>query len=386
MEPHMTTFFQLPNAEEDPILGLQLTYKKDLRPDKKNLSIGLLMGKEGLYRFQAIKKAEELFFQTNPGYQYLPIDGLASFRKAATDLLFPQKAASYVAQTVGGTAALHVGGKLIFQHVTKQLLLPEPTWINHKKLFEPIGFQIHTCAYETAHGTLNVEPLLQAIDRMKEGSCIILQASCHNPTGIDPTEKEWRTISHAIKKKKMIPFFDMAYQGLGKGIDEDAAAIRLFVEEGHEVVVALSFSKNFGLYSERVGALAVVSRDSFLPAISSQVRGIIRSLYSSPSSHGASLVATLWESPELKTIWEKELAELRQGLQEKRTALALLAPKKQKEAILNGTGLFAMTGLPSHEIGKVRQEKGIYLCDDGRINIAAIQPDELKQIATSIYR
>lgn len=379
----MNFFSHVPKEPEDPIYGLQVTFKKDLRPDKLNLSIGFLLGENGPYRFSAVEKAAAKLFEASPGYQYLPIDGLPAFREAACDIVFGEKV-GYTAQTVGGTAALHVGGKFLLEQATKHILISNPTWVNHKKLFETLGFTVSQFDYKVHHGELDLTPMLAAIEKMPEGSAIILQASCHNPTGIDPTDEQFKKISAAIKKKRMIAFFDLAYQGLGKGVEEDVRAIRFFLREGHEFLVATSFSKNFGLYSERVGALSIVAPKEHVEAISSQIRKIIRSIYSSPSSYGAHLVATVWNDPELRSEWRGEIEALREDLEEKRSSLALELTRGDKNAILKSHGLFAMTGLSFEEVLKLRDEQAIYLCDDGRINIAAIKKDEITRILQTL--
>jgi len=379
----MNFFSHVVKEPEDPIYGLQVVFKKDLRPDKLNLSIGFLLGENGPYRFSAVDKAEVQLLEKMPGYQYLPIDGLPAFREAAAEIVLGEKI-GYTAQTVGGTAALHVGGKFLLEQVTKHILISDPTWVNHKKLFETLGFTVSQFAYRVEKGVLDLQPMLDAIEEMPDGSAIILQASCHNPTGIDPTEAQFEIMSAAIKKKRMIPFFDLAYQGLGRGIEEDVHAIRYFVKEGHELLVATSFSKNFGLYSERVGALSIVTSDQYVDAISSQIRKIIRSVYSSPPAHGGHLVAMIWNDPALRAEWRQEIRALRNDLEEKRTTLALELARGDKNAILKSHGLFAMTGLSYDEVLELRKKQAIYLCDDGRINIAAIKNEEMARITQAL--
>lgn len=391
----MSKFSTVPKEPEDPIYGLQVTYKKDERPHKINLSIGVFPGAQGkAFRFQVVDQAEEIIHQMRPGKDYLPIDGLSSFCEATADLILGterirSKMKCYTAQTVGSTAALHIGGKFLAQNITKKIFIPDPTWVNHRKLFESCGLDVAIYPYRiTQDGSLDIEAIIEAIDSMPEGSCILLQASCHNPTGIDPKVEEWKILSHAIKAKKLFPFFDIAYQGVGRGLDEDAESIRIFFADNHELFVAASFAKNLGLYSERVGALVATCMPETHAALSSQIRKIIRSIYSSPPAHGAHIASAILSTPELFTSWKEELKGLRTNLENCREllyqAIHTLKPEMALGPLLKSTGLFSLCGLPQEKVLELRTSQAIYLCDDSRINIAAINLEQIEKIAKAI--
>lgn len=392
----MNTFSTIIQEPEDPIYGLQVTFKKDTRPHKKNLSIGAFPGKSGSsFRFSAVDKAEEILHQKKLSKDYLPIDGLASYCECVSDLVLGEKRkeyalSSYTAQTIGGTAALHIGAKFLRNFLTKKIYIPDPTWVNHHRLFEACGLETQSYPYIiTKEGRIDIKAMTSSIQSMQNGSAIVFQASCHNPTGIDPTDEEWKILSDAVKEKGLIPFFDMAYQGLGRGLDEDAFSIRLFLKEGHEMLIATSFSKNFGLYSERVGALTITCTPDAIAPISSQVRKIIRSIYSSPASHGAYIVQTILSDPLLRADWKEDLMKLRAFLASSRKTLYDLVSKMRPDlsfdAIKNSIGLFAYTFLPKEKIVSLREKEALYLCDDSRINIAALPPEETDFIAKSLF-
>lgn len=389
-------FSNVVKEPEDPIYGLQVVFKKDERPSKINLSIGVLPAKEGdgkAFRFSSVDKAEASLLKKQVPKDYLPIDGLASFSALATALVLGEERKenalqSYTAQTVGGTAALHIAAKFILQNITKKIFIPNPTWVNHQKLFEACGLEVQSFAYKTENGKIDLPCILSAIQTMPEGSCIVLQASCQNPTGIDPTEDEWRTLSQAIKERKLIPLFDLAYQGLGRGLDEDAASIRLFFEEGHEMLIATSFSKNFGLYNDRLGALTITYKGTSSAPISSQIRKIIRSIYSSPPAHGAYIVQEILSNPELSSEWRQELKTIRAKLDLVKQTFYKEMQKRgldnQIASLPHSCGLFTLCSLTLDKIRTLRTEKALYLADDGRINIAALRPEQIESIANSI--
>jgi len=391
----MAHFSKVAQEPEDPIYGLQVSFKKDTRPDKINLSIGVFpKDPTSSFRFSAVDAAEKILAEKKLSKDYLPIDGLVAFCNHTTDLVLGNDRShpsltSYTAQTVGGTAALHIGAKFLLQNGVRKIFISDPTWVNHRRLFEACGLEVLNYPYEiTKAGTVDLKKMLTAIQNMPENSCIVLQASCHNPTGIDPTDADWQTLSDAIRAKKLIPFFDMAYQGIGRGLDQDAASIRLFLKNNHEMLIASSFSKNFGLYSDRVGALTITCEPASVSPISSQIRKIIRSIYSSPPAHGAHIVNTILSSDELSLLWKDELATLRKKLHDSREAIHLIVEKNNKmgsfEQLMKSTGLFCMCNISREKVLELRKEKGLYLCDDGRINIAAVRPELVQFIADSI--
>jgi aspartate/tyrosine/aromatic aminotransferase len=391
----MSKFRSIPQVPEDPIYGLQVTYKSDPRKEKINLSIGVFLTEAGKsYRFSAVDKAEEIVQKKHFDKGYLPIDGLKSYAELITDLLLgekrdKQKLTAYTAQTVGGTGALHVAAKFLKEHISPKIFIPEPTWVNHRKLFEACGLDVISYPYLiTADGGVDIPSIVKACRSMPENSIICLQASCHNPTGIDPTDEEWALLSQEILKRKLIPLFDIAYQGIGRGLEEDTRSIRLFYNDGHEMFIASSFSKNFGLYNERIGSLTVVCQPEFVKVIEGQTRKIIRSIYSSPPAHGAYIIHEVLSSPALRKEWEDELKKIVGDLKKIRVSLyellKILSPHSSFEAILKSTGLFTLCDLSREKILSLRDKKGLYLTEDGRINLAAIHPHQLQIIAEAI--
>jgi len=363
---------RVPRRKEDPIYGLQVKIKNDRRKNLLNLSIGVLVDERGeLYQFSAVKKAEKRVYEGGGAKEYLPIDGLSSFCSKIQELVLGKDAEAYTAQTVGGTAALHIAGQFIRQFCTKKIFIPEPTWVNHRGSLEAAGLVVATYPYPVSKtGTLHVGAIVKAIRGMPNGSAIVFQASCHNPTGIDPTEQEWRTLLQEAGQRKLTILFDLAYQGLGKSLEEDARAIALSHKAGLEFFIASSCSKNFGLYGERVGALTVVCKGKKRAAVSSQIRHIIRTNYSSPPRHGAEIVSTILNTPSLRKEWESELSTLR----------ALLASLRRKSGFIHSRGLFCMTTLGRRRVEQIRQQEAIYLADDGRINIAALSEKNIPRI------
>lgn len=383
----MSLLSHIPLEAQDPIYGLQVAIKEDLRKEKSNLSIGILINQDGsLKKFEAVSKAEEVLFG-HETKEYMPIDGFTGLRKAASELLLSKHMSSYTAQTVGGTGALFVAGIFIRKFLTPHILIPEPTWINHRKLFESCGLTVSAYSHKALDsGVLDIHPIIEAIKNAPERSICLLQASCHNPTGIDPTMDQWQQISLLLLEKKIIPFFDLAYQGLGNGLAEDVLSLELFTRDGHELLIANSMAKNFGIYSDRVGTLTIATKGD-LDAISSQIRKIIRCTYSSPPAHGARVVAHILTSLHLRTLWEEELQAVRNAIGLKRKLFSQkLQDFHQRElaaAVKHSCGLFSLLDISKEKIMQLRND-GIYLADDGRINIAALNEPIMEKIAKKV--
>lgn len=393
----MSFFENIPEREKDPILSIPILFERDTRAHKINLGIGIYKTAEGLpYTLSSIKKAEQHLLHKQTDKEYLPILGDAEFielteRLIFGDLLFESLSKSCVAaQTVGGTSALRIGGEVLSRLICKEIFIPQPSWANHKQTFEYAGLSVGSYPYYSRdHQSLNFKGMCEALLNMPQKAALLLHASCHNPTGIDPTLEQWKELSCIIKRKQLIPFFDMAYLGLGEGINEDAAAIRLFASEGHEMMIATSFSKNFTLYGERVGLLTLVlSSDQYVPSVESQVKSLIRGNYSNPPLHGAKIVSTILKSIEWKIEWEEELSKIRSRIQEMRQSLALHLNMLQKEIdfsfLLSQRGLFSFIGLQPSQVSYLREEGGIYMPGDGRINIAGLNTTNIPYVAESI--
>lgn len=393
----MSFFENIELLPSDPIYGLQVAFNADTRPNKVNLGIGSYKDAEGeSIVLTSVSKAEELLIKQNLNKEYLPIEGDSEFLKESLKLIFGEKCKKiesgeiFAAQTVGGTFAIRLGAEFLAQELSKTVYVSNPTWPNHLLIFKNSGFKIDFYRYyDPLKNSLDFEGMCKMIKMMPPSSVILLQASCHNPTGIEPTFDQWKEISVLIKEQKIIPFFDFAYQGFGKGIEEDAKTIRYFLEEGHEMLVASSYSKNFGLYGERIGVFSIVTHNvETARKIGSQIRQIIRSIYSSPPLHGARLIKTILKSPELRKDWVEDLDNMRMRIQEMRQTFVsgLLAKGINKDLsfMYNQAGLFSLCGLDQDQVHSLNKEYAIYMPNNGRINIAGLNLHNMNYVINSI--
>ncbi|MBB5877650.1 MULTISPECIES: amino acid aminotransferase [unclassified Xanthomonas] len=394
----MSFFANVEQVPGDPILGLTEAYNADSRPTKVNLGVGIYYDENGrIPLLRAVQQIEQQLAQDAKPRGYLPIDGLPAYDLATQKLLFgaesPLLAAGRVAtsQTVGGSGALRVGADLLKKLLsTSTIAISNPSWENHRAVFGAAGFDVVEYTYfdPASHG-LNFDGMLADLRQLAPGSVVLLHACCHNPTGADLSQAQWRTVAELLKERNLFPFVDIAYQGFDKGIDADAYAVRLLAEVGIDsYVVASSYSKSFSLYGERVGALSVVSANAAeSKAVQSQVKRIIRTIYSSPSTHGAALVAGVLNSPELRTMWEQELTEMRERIH------ALRAGMVQKLAALGApefgfiqqqAGMFSYSGLSKAQVDRLRDEFGIYAVGTGRICVAALSQKNLDYVTQAV--
>ncbi|MCC8448282.1 aromatic amino acid transaminase [Xanthomonas translucens] len=394
----MSFFANVEQVPGDPILGLTEAYNADSRPTKVNLGVGIYYDESGrIPLLRAVQQIERQLAQDAKPRGYLPIDGLPAYDLATQKLLFgaesPLLAAGRVAtsQTIGGSGALRVGADLLKKLLsTSTIAISNPSWENHRAVFSAAGFDVVDYTYFDAatHG-LNFDGMLADLNKLAPGTVVLLHACCHNPTGADLTQEQWRTVAALLKERDLFPFVDIAYQGFDKGIDEDAYAVRLLAEAGVDsYVVASSYSKSFSLYGERVGALSVVSANAAeSKAVQSQVKRIVRTLYSSPSTHGAALVAGVLNSPELRAMWEQELTEMRERIH------ALRAGMVQKLAALGApefgfiqqqAGMFSYSGLSKAQVDRLREEFGIYAVGTGRICVAALSQANLDYVTQAV--
>ncbi len=393
----MSFFNTIPQIPEDPILSLPIAFAADPRAQKVNLGIGAYQTDEGHpLVLKSVQKAEQYILRQHLDKEYLPIEGDPTFIRCALSLLFGehssvlQAKSLFAAQSVGGSSALRVLAEFFAKFVSKNIFISHPSWSNHKQIFERAGLTINSYPYfDQKTKALDHEGMCVAIQNMPPGSLILLHGCCHNPTGMDPTFEQWQILSALIKKQRIIPLFDLAYQGFGRGIEEDAQAVRYFAEEGHEMGIAYSFSKNFGLYAERVGFLTLIcDQAALVPNISCQTKYLIRSNYSNPPIHGARIVSTILQFPELTVEWKTELNQMRQHIQEMRRALveALLAasPKHDFSYLQQQVGLFSFSGLSPEQVQRLRQEKAIYMLSNGRINIAGLNTRNLPYVVEAI--
>ncbi|WP_415763122.1 amino acid aminotransferase [Pseudomonas sp. CP4] len=396
----MSLFSAVEMAPRDPILGLNEAFNADTRTTKVNLGVGVYCNEEGrIPLLRAVIEAETIRVAQHASRGYLPIDGIAAYDQAVQKLLFgndsPLISAGRVitTQAVGGTGALKIGADFLKQLLPNAVVaISDPSWENHRALFETAGFPVQNYRYyDAATHDVNRAGMLDDLNALPNGSIVVLHACCHNPTGVDLTPADWNKVLEVVKAKGHVPFLDMAYQGFGNGIDEDAAAVRLFAESGLTFFVSSSFSKSFSLYGERVGALSIISESKEESArVLSQVKRVIRTNYSNPPTHGASIVAAVLNSPELRAQWEAELAEMRlriRGMREQMVALlAEKAPGRDFSFVGRQRGMFSYSGLTTEQVHRLRNEFGIYALDTGRICVAALNQSNIKAVTDAIVQ
>ncbi|WP_322846568.1 amino acid aminotransferase [Pseudomonas sp. B33.4] len=396
----MSLFSAVEMAPRDPILGLNEAFNADTRTTKVNLGVGVYCNEEGrIPLLRAVIEAETVRAAQHASRGYLPIDGIAAYDQAVQKLLFgndsPLISAGRVitTQAVGGTGALKIGADFLKQLLPNAVVaISDPSWENHRALFETAGFPVQNYRYyDAATHDVNRAGMLEDLNALPNGSIVILHACCHNPTGVDLTPADWNNVLEVVRAKGHVPFLDMAYQGFGDGIDEDAAAVRLFAESGLTFFVSSSFSKSFSLYGERVGALSIISESKEESArVLSQVKRVIRTNYSNPPTHGASIVAAVLNSPELRAQWEAELAEMRlriRGMREQMVALlAEKAPGRDFSFVGRQRGMFSYSGLTTEQVHRLRNEFGIYALDTGRICVAALNQSNITAVTDAIVQ
>lgn len=393
-----TLFDSVELAPRDPILGLNEQYNADTRPGKVNLGVGVYYDDKGrIPLLAAVRKAEVARIEAAAARGYLPIEGIAGYNKGAQALLLgansPLAAAGRVltAQALGGTGALKIGADFLGQVLPQsKVYISDPSWENHRALFERAGFVVETYPYyDAATRGLNFDGMLAGLKAMPANSVVVLHACCHNPTGVDPTPDQWRQIAATVKERGLVPFLDIAYQGFGAGLQEDAAVVRLFADMDITMFVSSSFSKSFSLYGERVGALTVVAGSQEEAArVLSQLKRVIRTNYSNPPTHGGTLVSTVLNTPELFALWEEELVGMRDRIRLMRRQLV----EKIKECgvaqdmsfVINQRGMFSYSGLTSAQVDRLRDEHGIYAVSSGRICVAALNSGNIDGVAAAI--
>lgn len=390
-------FSEILEGQPDPIFGLNEAFQSDVRPNKVNLIVGIYKDDQlKAHLMSSVKKAKDQVISQDLLADYLPIDGLPDFVEPIGRLVFGEKewkgnhGRIYAAQTVGGTGALQVAGQFLVQEVTKTIAVSNPTWPNHRSIFERAGCRVETYPYysKEKHG-VDFSSLCSAIKELQEKTAVLLHPACHNPTGCDLTIEQWKELSRIIKEKKLLPFFDFAYQGLGEGLAEDQRPIEIFLKDGHEMLVAYSCSKNFSLYCQRTGALFIVDENAAVKLrIGSQVKKIIRSLYSNPPAHGARITAHVLNDASLKEEWEKELDAMRHRLAATRDKLAERLSLRSKRTdfgfIRHHKGMFSFMDLDKTQVQRLIQEFGIYLTDNGRISLAGLTSKNIDYVVDAI--
>ena len=386
-------------APRDPILGITEAFNADTNPAKINLGVGVYYDENGkVPLLQCVQRAEAKLIEHLSPRTYLPIEGLAAYDKAVQELVFGANSAviqekrAVTVQAIGGTGALKIGADFLKRFSPdSQVFISDPSWENHRALFESAGFTVNNYTYydEATHG-VNFDGMLASLRKMAPGSIVVLHACCHNPTGADLTQDQWGQVIDAVQQGGLIPFLDMAYQGFGAGIAEDGAIVARFVEAGGPLLVSNSFSKSFSLYGERVGALSVVAASAEEAArLLSQLKRVVRTNYSNPPLHGGKVVATVLSTPELRQLWEEELAGMRVRIKQTREALvqklAEKAPGRDFSFVRKQVGMFSYSGLTKEQVGKLREES-IYAVDTGRICVAALNSKNIDLVVDAIAK
>ena len=396
----MSLFSAVEMAPRDPILGLNEAFNADTRTSKVNLGVGVYCNEEGrIPLLRAVVEAETIRVAQHASRGYLPIDGIAAYDQAVQKLLFGAESPLLVAgrvittQAVGGTGALKIGADFLKQLQPGAVVaISDPSWENHRALFETAGFPVQNYRYyDAASHDVNRAGMLEDLNALPTGSIVVLHACCHNPTGVDLTPADWQNVLDVVKAKGLIPFLDMAYQGFGDGIDEDAAAVRLFADSGLSLFVSSSFSKSFSLYGERVGALSIITESKEESArVLSQVKRVIRTNYSNPPTHGATIAAAVLNSPELRAMWEEELAEMRLRIRGMRLQMVELLSKKAPghdfSFVARQRGMFSYSGLTVEQVTRLRTEFGIYALDTGRICVASLNQRNIEAVTDAIVQ
>jgi len=394
----MTLFSSVELAPRDPILGLYETFNADTNPNKVNLGVGVYFTEEGkIPLLRAVQVAEKMILENPKARGYLPIEGIAAYNNGVQQLLFSSetemtgagRSASF--ETLGGTGALKVGADFLKRLKPQaQVAISDPSWENHRALFEGAGFEVVNYPYydPTTRG-VNFEAMKAYLTAMPVDSIIVLHACCHNPTGADLSPAQWEEIVTICQKSQLIPFLDLAYQGFADGIYEDGLAVRLFTQSGLSFFIASSFSKSFSLYGERVGALTVVTQSKEETSkVVSQIKRVIRTNYSNPPTHGATIVATVLNDATLRNMWEQELMEMRDRIKAMRVLLVkelqAAGANKDFEFIKVQRGMFSYTGLSKEQVDRLINEHSVYAVGTGRICVASLNTKNIKTVAQGI--
>ncbi|EGV36133.1 amino acid aminotransferase [Neisseria weaveri] len=393
-------FEHIQAAPADPILGLGEAFKAETRAEKVNLGIGVYKDAQGRTPIvKAVKEAEKRLLETENTKNYLTIDGVAEYNAQTQKLLFGADSEiiaskrAKTAQSLGGTGALRVAAEFVKRQTNaKNVWISAPTWPNHNAIFNAVGMNICDYRYydKNTHG-LDWDGLIEDLSKAEAGDVVLFHGCCHNPTGIDPTPEQWETLAKMSAEKGWLPLFDFAYQGFANGLEEDAYGLRAFTKLNKELLVASSYSKNFGMYNERVGAFTVVAADEDTANRAfSQVKTIIRTLYSNPASHGGSTVALVLKDEGLKAQWIAELDEMRGRIKEMRQKFVDLLKEYGAEQdfsfIIEQNGMFSFSGLTPEQVDRLKDEFAIYAVRSGRINVAGITEDNIRYLCQSIVK
>ncbi|MCM2369400.1 amino acid aminotransferase [Aporhodopirellula aestuarii] len=389
-------FDSIPLAPPDSILGLTEAFLADPRTEKMNLTVGVYKDASGLTPIlKCVKAAERKLVETEKTKGYLPIDGFPDYRSHVQKLVFSdQIPADRIAmvQAPGGTGALRVAGEfLATQCSPTRVFLPNPTWANHNAIMRSAGLDVETYSYlANDRRSLDFDALLDDLNtKTRPGDAVLMHACCHNPTGVDPTADQWKEIAKVMGSRGLIPLLDFAYQGFGDGLDEDAVGLRTILGQCPEAIVCSSYSKNFGLYSERVGAVGLVAANAAAAtAALSQLKVTVRANYSNPPRHGGAIVATILDDDELTQMWKSELEEMRLRITHLRTqfveGMSKQAGAPDFSSLLNQKGMFSYSGLTAMQADELRSKHGVYVVGSGRINVAGMDEKRMDWLCSAV--
>jgi aromatic-amino-acid transaminase len=393
-------FAAIEMAPRDPILGITEAFNADANPQKTNLGVGVYYDDEGKVPLLAcVQKAEAMLMEKPAARTYLPIEGLAAYDKAVQELVFGADSEiiaskrAITAQAIGGTGALKLGADFLKRFAPNaDVYISDPSWENHRALFESAGFTVQNYPYyDAATRGVNFDGMLQTLKTIPTGSIVVLHACCHNPTGADLTDAQWAQVIEVVTSRGLVPFLDMAYQGFGDGIAEDGKVVGMFAKAGGPLLVSNSFSKSFSLYGERVGALSIVAANAEEAArLMSQLKRVIRTNYSNPPTHGGKVVANVLSTPALRQLWEEELAGMRVRIKEMRQQmvdkLKAKAPAHDFSFVVQQRGMFSYSGLTKQQVERLRTEFSIYAVDTGRICVAALNSKNIDRVVDAIAK
>ena len=394
----MSLFTAVEMAPRDPILGLNDQFAADSNPNKVNLGVGVYFDDNGkLPLLQCVQAAEKAMMDKPTPRGYLPIDGIAAYDNGVKALVFGAESDVVksgrvsTVQAIGGTGGLKIGADFLKKiNPNAKVLISDPSWENHRAIFQNAGFEVGTYKYyDAANRAINFEGMIADLSAAAPGTVVVLHACCHNPTGYDITAAQWDQVIEVVKAKGLVAFLDMAYQGFGHGIAEDGAVIGKFVAAGLNIFVSTSFSKSFSLYGERVGALSVVANDKEEAArVLSQLKIVIRTNYSNPPTHGGAVVAAVLNSPELRAQWEAELGEMRVRIKAMRQKLVdglkAAGVTQDMSFITTQIGMFSYSGLSKDQMVRLRSEFGVYGTDTGRMCVAALNSKNIDYVCKAI--
>ncbi len=392
-------FEHLDTAPPDAILGLNEAFRNDPNPDKINLSVGVYKDATGKTPvLDCVKAAERRLIEEEDTKGYLAIDGLPQFGQLTQQLLFGAEhelvtsGRTVSLQTPGGTGALRVAADFLRKKLPGATVwCSKPTWVNHPKIFEAADCQVETYDYIDAAGVgLDFEAMLSSLQQIRAGDVVLLHGCCHNPTGIDPTPEQWKKIGEVVRERSLLPLVDFAYQGFGESLDADVRGLHEICGQASEAIVCSSYSKNFGLYSERVGALSLIADEPAAAAAAlSHAKVCVRTNYSNPPQHGAAIVATVLADPELRAQWEQELAVMRDRINSMRNrfveGMRIASPDHDFSFIAAQRGMFSFSGLSPLQVDELRTKHSVYVVTaGGRINVAGITPENIDRLCAAI--